>query len=76
MGTRILEAIVLTGLGLAMLKWSEPLVRTFGVSTLAERYLGQGGTYTMWKLVGILFIVVAFLVLTGAFTFGIPTASL
>ena len=68
--SRILTAILLTGLGIAILKWSEPIAKSFGINDLAELYLGAGGTYTMWKIVGVLFIVVAFLVLMGSFTFG------
>ena len=73
MVARVIETLVLTGLGLAMLKWAEPITRNFGSSDLAERYLGGGGTYTMWKLIGIIFIVAAFFILTGMVKLGAPS---
>lgn len=40
--------------GFLMLTHSYPLTQLFGHNSLAERYLGNGGTYTMWKLLGII----------------------
>ena len=73
MVSRILITIVMIVLGVCMLKWSEPLTNMFGRNDLAERYLGTGGTYNMWKIIGIIFVVVSFFVLTGDFRFGTPT---
>jgi len=39
--------------GTLLVKYSYPLTQLFGHNSLAERYLGDGGTYTMWKLIGI-----------------------
>lgn len=48
-----------------ILKYTEPIVRTFGKNSLAERYLGAGGTYNMWKLIGLAVAVLAFLYSIG-----------
>ncbi len=57
-------------IGLAILKYTEPLVRTFGKSVWAEQHLGGGGSYTMWKLIAIGVILVGFLYLMGVIEFG------
>lgn len=42
--------------GVGLVKYSYPLTQLFGHNSLAERYLGTGGTYTMWKILGLLII--------------------
>lgn len=44
---------------IGMIKYRERLVRIFGKADWAERYLGGGGTYTMWILWGLLVVVIA-----------------
>lgn len=56
---KILVLIVGVALGTAFLKYYFQLTRLFGHNSLAERYLGEGGTYSMWKLLGVLLIVIA-----------------
>ncbi len=56
---RILALVAGVAVGIGLMKYSYPLTQLFGRNTLAERYLGNGGTYTMWKLLGILVIVIA-----------------
>lgn len=56
---KILILILALAGGLSILKYTELLVRTVGKNEWAEKYLGGGGTYTMWKIIGILIIVVA-----------------
>ena len=73
MVSRILITLFLVALGVSVMKWCEPLTNMFGRNDLAERYLGVGGTYNMWKIVGIIIIIVSFFVLTGDFRFGAPT---
>ena len=64
---KILVFIVSLVLGLSFLIYAEPIVRTFGKTEWAERYLGtQGGTYLVWKIVGIIIIIVGFLFLVGS----------
>lgn len=41
-------------------------VGTFGRSDWAEQHLGGGGTYTMYKLLGLAVIIIAVLSATGA----------
>jgi len=53
---RILVLIAGIAGGVVLIKYSYPLTQFFGHSELAERYLGSGGTYTMWKLLGLLAI--------------------
>lgn len=65
MFVKIIVFIVAFIAGLAILKYQEPIVRTFGKSYYAERYLGMGGTYTMWKLIAIAVILVAFAYMMG-----------
>lgn len=56
-------AVLIVGLllGTAFLKYNFQLTRLFGHNSWAERYLGDGGTYTMWKLLGVIAIIIAVL---------------
>lgn len=48
-------------IGVLILKYTERIVDTVGHSDWADRYLGfggGGGTYTMWKIIGLLVIIV------------------
>jgi uncharacterized membrane protein len=54
---------ILTGLGLMVLGFialthSFQLTRLFGHNYYAEKYLGTGGTYGAWKLVGAILIII------------------
>lgn len=51
---RLLICIGTAGFGLIILTHSYQITQLFGHQDFAERYLGAGGTYTMWKLIGIL----------------------
>lgn len=64
MGTILIKIIVLIigiGAGVAMLTHSYQLTHLFGYNSLAERYLGTGGTYSMWKILGALAIIGSFI---------------
>ena len=37
--------------------YTYPLVRLFGHNSWAERFFGEGGTYVMWKLGGVMLII-------------------
>jgi hypothetical protein len=63
---KILIFLVLTGVAILILKYTEPLVRMIGKMSWAERYLGMGGTYTAWKLIAVLLIVGSLVYLTSA----------
>jgi len=43
--------------GLIILRFSFQLTQLFGHNEYAERFFGTGGTYLMWKILGILLIV-------------------
>ena len=40
-------------LGSIAIIYTSQIVRTFGHLDWAERYLGAGGTYAAWKLIGV-----------------------
>jgi len=46
-------------LGLLFLRYNFQLTQLFGHNEYAERFIGTGGTYTMWKGLGILLIIAA-----------------
>lgn len=50
----LIAAIVL---GISMMRYNYQLTQLFGHNYHAERYLGQGGTYTMWRLSGLAVII-------------------
>ncbi len=43
----------------------EYIVREIGHNATAEKYLGGGGSYLMWSLIGLLIIILGFLYLIG-----------
>ncbi len=64
---KILVFIVALVVGLSFLIYAEPLVRTFGKTEWAERRFGtQGGSYLLWKVIGIIIIILSFLFLVGS----------
>lgn len=42
-----------------IIKYRLQLVQTFGKAYFAEKYLGNGGSYTMWIIIGFLIVVLA-----------------
>lgn len=63
---KILIFLACTGVGILILKYTEPIVRMVGKMDWAENRLGMGGTYTVWKLIAILLIVGSLVYLTSA----------
>ena len=55
---KILILILGLGVGTALIKYNYQMTQLFGHNSLAEQYLGNGGTYTMWKLLGLITIAV------------------
>lgn len=51
--------------GFLMIYKNTSLVSFTGKNSWAEKFLGPGGTFTFYKIIGILVIAVAFLYLTG-----------
>lgn len=62
---KILVLLATIGLAVLILKYKERVVRMVGKNEYAERYLGQGGTYTFWILLSILLIIIATFWLVG-----------
>ena len=63
---KILIFLASCGIAILILKYTELIVRTVGKMDWAERRLGMGGTYTVWKLIAILLIVGSLVYLTSA----------
>jgi len=42
-----------------VIRYRLQMVEFFGKASWAERYLGSGGSYTMWILIGIIMVVLA-----------------
>ena len=57
------------GVGFLLVRYSVQLTDWFGRIELAERYLrgGLAGTYTMYRLVGVIFIVLSLMYMFGGF---------
>ena len=53
-------------IGFGLIKYSFPITNFFGHIPWAERYLGGGGTYTLYKIVGVIVIILAFLYMFGS----------
>jgi len=52
-------------IGTVLILYRERLVRIFGKNQMAERYLGNGGSYTFWILFALLLIFIALVWLVG-----------
>lgn len=61
--TRILVLFLAIIIGISMMKYRERLVNLFGKNYYAEKYLGNGGSYNFWQLLGILVILGALIYL-------------
>lgn len=57
---KVLVLILGLGVGTALIKYSYQMTHLFGRNSLAEQYLGNGGTYTMWRLLGVVMILGTF----------------
>ena len=60
---RFIDFIVLLVVGIGLIIYAFPIVRTLGQMDWAERFFGTGGTYTAWKAIGLLLILASFWVL-------------
>lgn len=49
---KLLIAIIGSILGILMMRYNFEITRMIGHNYYAERYLGDGGTYSMWKILG------------------------
>lgn len=64
---RIISCLAAIAFGVFVIAKTEPFVRFIGKSGWAENKLGPGGSYTMWKIGGLIVIIIA-----GAILFGVP----
>ena len=62
---QIMLGLVGIAIGIVMVVFARVLVNNLGSSSTIERYLGGGGTYTAWRIGGILMITIFFLYMTG-----------
>jgi len=62
---RIIILIVLFVVGIYVIKYREKIAHTVGKNDLAEKYLGAGGTYNMWVIIGIITIFAGAMILLG-----------
>lgn len=62
---KILVLIATICIAILILKYRQKIVQMVGKNELAERYLGNGGTYTFWILFAILLIIIATIWLVG-----------
>lgn len=56
-------AAIIVGTGMA--KYREKLVRTFGKNEYFEKYLGTGGSYNFWPILGVVIIIAALVYLAS-----------
>lgn len=54
---RLIFGVVLTVVGVMLMRHNYQLTQLFGYNSYAERYLGSGGTYSMWKLIGLALVI-------------------
>jgi hypothetical protein len=62
---RIVWGIIWIAIGFAVIKYSFQITNFFGHIDWAEEHIGGGGTYTLYKIVGIVVIVFSFLYMFG-----------
>lgn len=62
---RYVIGILLIAIGIGMVWRTDMIIQVFGSSDWAEQKFGGGGTWTMYKLLGVVLIIVAFLLIFG-----------
>ncbi|CAN5116679.1 hypothetical protein BH11PAT4_BH11PAT4_7780 [soil metagenome] len=68
---KYLVALVGIAFGMYVVVNSYATARLFGKLDYAEKYLGAGGTYAAWKLIGVFCIFASFAVLRWPSFFGL-----
>lgn len=64
---RIVTFVLTFAVGILIIRHAEWIVRNFGYMSWAEKYMGNGGTYSAWKLFGVLIMIWGFLYAVGTF---------
>lgn len=62
---RYFVGILLITFGFFCIWKTEAFIRAFGRSSWAEEKLGYGGTWTFYKIIGVLSIILGFIILFG-----------
>ncbi len=64
---RIIYGIIWIGIGFLLIKYSVALTENLGSMDWAEKYLksGMAGTYTMYRLIGLIIIILSLLYIFG-----------
>lgn len=65
---RILLGAAIVAVGVAFVMKTRDLESFFGPVPFAERYMGGGGTNLFYKLLGVVFCLIGFLVMTNLWT--------
>lgn len=63
--TRFILFLIGFAAGILIIYWREKIVRIFGKNDMAEKYLGMGGTYNMWVLIGMAIMIAGLLIVLG-----------
>ncbi|MHA1372086.1 MAG: hypothetical protein ACTSRA_20495 [Promethearchaeota archaeon] len=66
---RLIWFIVFNVAGIAIIYYRERIVRIFGKNNIAEKYLGLGGTYHMWVLIGMVCMIAGLFIILGKLSF-------
>ena len=68
---KYIYSVIGIAVGFLLIRYSIPLTESLGRMDWAEQYLkgGLAGTYTMYRLLGVIFIVLSLLYMFGAFGF-------
>ena len=61
----IFLGVIVTALGVVVLKYNFQLVGMTGNVGFAERYLGAGGTYLLYKMIGVVMVIGGLMYATG-----------
>jgi len=62
---KLLIAILTSGAGLLLIRYREAVYRFTGKNPWAEKYIGQGGTITLYVILGSITVILSILYLTG-----------
>lgn len=57
--------LILIAVGVIVIWKTDWFIRNFGQSSWAEAKLGNGGTWTFYKIIGVIAILFAFLIMSG-----------
>lgn len=63
---RFVIGIIMIAVAVLLIWKTEWMIRSFGRIAWAEDKLGSGGTWTFWKILGIIIIFLSFIIMSGA----------